>query len=472
AASAAAARYADGTVAVDLLFDADVEGLLRARGLEPTPEEVHARDPEARALLVRMIAAVPLAAAVMALTMLHRGPSWLILLLALPVQFWAGWSFHAGFLRSLRHRTADMNALVSIGTNAAFFASPFLDHPWYDTSATIIAIVLVGRWLEARARRGTRRAVERLLEMAPRETVRPGDERTVKPGERFPADGLVLEGAGPVDESMLTGESRPVEKAPGARVFGGTINRTAALRVRFDRTGDDTMLARIVRLVRDTQGSKPAVQRLADLWAARFVPIVLLVALGAGAAWLLLDPGYALTAVVSILIVACPCAFGLATPAAIAVAAGRAARVEEEVDGHRAVGVASGCGGRGRQGAEAVFQAGDGRRVETADAVDDPAGQGPVPAIAEGLLEGGGPKRLRIDVEPGAFGGEVDRRLTDAGHGARGLLDRLHAAGAVHAADLDVDDHKTVVSDQRSGVSRKVAHRECVEDSGRRRRLE
>ncbi len=324
--AAAAANFATGTVAADLIFDADVEGLLRAQGFDPRPEETQARDTEIRDLAIRAAVALALAATVMTLAMLHQGPPWLGLLLAAPVQFWCGWTFHAGFLRSLRHLRADMNALVSIGTNAAFFASLGSREPYYDTAATIIAIVLLGRFLELRARRGTRRAVESLLELAPQAGVKPGDERSIKPGERLAADGIVLSGTGDVDESMLTGESDPVEKNPGDRVFGGTLNRTRSFAVRYDRTGDDTMLARIVKAVRESQGTKPPVQRLADLWAGRFVPIVLGIAAVTLAAWLWIDRSQALRATVAVLIVACPCAFGLATPTAVIVAVGRAAR--------------------------------------------------------------------------------------------------------------------------------------------------
>jgi len=323
---AASANYAASTVAADLIGDSDVAAFLRSQGFSPTPEEVREQDTELRDLAIKTALALVLAAAVMVLSMRHIGPHGLWLALTVPVQFWCGWPFHAGFLRSLRHRTADMNALISIGTNAAFFASPFVAMPYYDTSATIIAIVLLGRLLEKRARRGTRRAVEALLELAPRADLKPGDERLIKPGERFPADGVVLDGSGPVDESMLTGESVPVEKKPGDRVTGGTLNRSGALRVRFDRTGDDTVLAQIIRVLRQAQGTKPAAQRLADLWASRFVPIVLIVAAATLAFWLWKDARLALESTVAVLVVACPCAFGLATPTAIMVGAGRAAR--------------------------------------------------------------------------------------------------------------------------------------------------
>ncbi len=324
--TAASANCASSTVAAESLFDAEVEGLLKSEGLSPEPEESRAQDTEARDLALRAGAAMVLAAAVMALTMLHAGPHWLWMALAVPVQFWAGWPFHAGLLRSLRHASPDMNTLVSVGTNAAFFYSLFSGEVYYDTSATIIAIVLLGRFVELRTRRGARRAVEALLELVPQVQVKPGDELLVRPGERVPADGFVIEGAGAVDESMLTGEPMPAAKQPGDRVVGGTLNTTGALRVRFDRTGDDTVLAGIVRLVRRTQGSKTPAQRVADLWARRFVPIVLLLALATLASWMAIDRSRALASTVAVLVVACPCAFGLATPMAVMVAAGRAAR--------------------------------------------------------------------------------------------------------------------------------------------------
>ena len=323
---AASANYAESTVAAELVSDVDVAGFLRAQGLSPEPEEIREHDTELRDLAIRTGVAIALAAVVMTLSMLHLGSPWLWMALTVPVQFWAGWPFHAGFLRSVRHFTADMNTLISIGTNVAFFASPFVAMPYYDTAAVIIAIVLLGRLLEKRARRGTRKAVEALVELAPRGDLKPGDERLVKPGERFPADGAIVEGAGAVDESMVTGESLPVDKKPGDRVIGGTLNRMGALRVRFDRTGDDTVLSQIIRMVRQAQGTKPPAQRLADLWASRFVPIVLVLAAATLGFWLWRDPSRALEATVAVLVVACPCAFGLATPTAIMVGAGRGAR--------------------------------------------------------------------------------------------------------------------------------------------------
>ncbi|HLY10224.1 MAG TPA: cation transporter, partial [Planctomycetota bacterium] len=234
---AAAVNYGTSTVAADLVSDVDVASFLRSQGLHPEAEEVVERDTDLRDLAVRTVVAVLLSTAVMVLSMRHLGPSWLWMALTVPVLFWAGWPFHAGFLRSLRHRRADMNTLVSVGTSAAFFASPFSAMPYYDTAAMIVAVVLLGRFLELRARRGTRRAVDALLELAPRSDVKPGDLREIKPGERIPADGVVLEGVSAVDESMITGESRPVDKSPGDPVIGGTLNRMGAITVRVDRTG-------------------------------------------------------------------------------------------------------------------------------------------------------------------------------------------------------------------------------------------
>jgi Cu+-exporting ATPase len=280
---------------------------------------------------------------------------WVQLALATPVQFWVGASFHRGFLRDLRHRNASMSTLVSLGTNAAYFFSvavtlwPHAFHvaggmPYYETAAVVITLVVLGRWLEARARGRTSEAISRLVSLAPRSArvlrdgrdvdvptaeVMVGDLIRIRPGERLPVDGTVVEGASTVDESMLTGESLPVEKAPGATVSAGTLNRTGSFVFRAGRVGRETTLARIIALVEEAQGSRAPIQRLADRVAGVFVPIVLVIAALTFAGWWLLGPEpallHALTNAVAVLVIACPCAMGLATPTAIMVAAGRGA---------------------------------------------------------------------------------------------------------------------------------------------------
>ena len=283
-----------------------------------------------------------------------RNP-WLLWALATPVQFWVGFEFHAGFLRDLRHRTASMSTLVSIGTNAAYFFSlavtlwPHVFMPaggmtYYETGAVVITLVVLGRWLEARARGRTSEAIRRLVSLAPRTArivregreldvptteVGVGDLVRIRPGERIPVDGVVLEGASTIDESMLTGESLPVEKTAESRVVAGSVNQTGALLFRATHVGSETTLARIVRLVEDAQASRAPIQRLADRVAAVFVPIVLVIAGATCLAWLAFGPEprlpMALTTAVAVLVIACPCAMGLATPTAIMVGTGKGA---------------------------------------------------------------------------------------------------------------------------------------------------
>ena len=283
-----------------------------------------------------------------------RNP-WVLLLLATPVQFWVGSQFHLGFLRDLRYRSASMSTLVSIGTNAAYFFSlavTLWPHrfmqlgamTYYETGAVVITLVVLGRWLEARARGRTSEAIRRLMGLAPRtaRVIRDGQEADlptgevlvddlirVRPGERIPVDGVVVEGGSTIDESMLTGESLPVEKAPESKVFAGTVNRTGSFLFRATRVGSETTLARIIRLVEEAQGSRAPIQRLADRVAAIFVPIVLVIAALTFATWYLVGPEprllMALTTAVAVLVIACPCAMGLATPTAIMVGTGRGA---------------------------------------------------------------------------------------------------------------------------------------------------
>jgi Cu+-exporting ATPase len=289
-------------------------------------------------------------------------PGWLrdprvLWLLTTPVQFWVGGQFHSGFLRELRHRAASMNTLVSIGTNAAYFFSVAVTlwphafmaagaMPYFEASALLMTFLVLGRWLEARARGGTSEAIRRLVALQPRTArlaepggerdvpigeVLPGDLLRVRPGERIAVDGAVVEGASTVDESMLTGESLPVEKGPGVTVVGGSINRTGTFTFRATRVGRDTVLAQIVRLVEDAQGSKAPIQRLADQVASVFVPVVLGISALTFGAWMLWGPApaffHALTNAVGVLVIACPCALGLATPTAVMVATGRGAEL-------------------------------------------------------------------------------------------------------------------------------------------------
>ncbi len=280
---------------------------------------------------------------------------WVLLVLATPVQFWVGAEFHRGFLHDLRYRTASMSTLVSIGTNAAYgFSVAVTVWPrtfmalgamtYYETAAIVITLVVLGRWLEARARGRTSEAIRRLLSLAPRtarvvrddrdvdlpiEDVSVGDLIRIRPGERIPVDGVVVDGASTVDESMLTGESVPVEKTLDSKVMSGTMNRTGSFVFRATLVGSDTTLARIIRLVQDAQGSRAPIQRLADRVAAIFVPIVLVLAALTFVSWWWLGPEpallYALTNAVAVLVIACPCAMGLATPTAIMVGTGRGA---------------------------------------------------------------------------------------------------------------------------------------------------
>jgi Cu+-exporting ATPase len=282
---------------------------------------------------------------------------WLLWALTTPVQFWVGWQFHAGFIRELRHRSASMDTLVSLGTNAAYFFSVAVTlwpHAfmaagamhYFEASALLMTFLVTGRWLEARARGGTSEAIRRLVALAPRtaRVVRAGREEDVaigevavgdlvrvRPGERVAVDGEVVEGGSSVDESMLTGESMPVAKEPGSRVVGGAVNRTGSFTFRATRVGASTVLAQIIRLVEEAQGSKAPIQRLADRVAGVFVPIVLAIATLTFLAWYWLGPSpslvYALTNAVGVLVIACPCAMGLATPTAIMVATGRGAEL-------------------------------------------------------------------------------------------------------------------------------------------------
>jgi len=332
---------------------------------EAADREQAERAQENRRLRLKFVAGALLSVPVL-LGSMHEvftwAPHWLrnpFLLWALttPVQFWVGWQFHAGFLTELRHRSASMNTLVSIGTNAAYFFSVAVTlwpgvfmatgaMPYYEASALLMSFLVLGRWLEARARGGTSEAIRRLIALRPKtaRVVRAGKEEDVpiglvlvgdllrvRPGERVAVDGQVVEGASTVDESMLTGESLPVEKGPGTAVVGGSVNRTGTFTFRATRVGSETVLAQIIRLVEEAQGSKAPIQRLADRVASVFVPVVLVIAAVTFGVWWIWGPEpaffYALANAVGVLVIACPCAMGLATPTAIMVGTGKGAEL-------------------------------------------------------------------------------------------------------------------------------------------------
>jgi P-type Cu+ transporter len=303
---------------------------------------------------------LPLLALGMSHGLLHvPGMNWIQLALAVPVVFYSGAPFYNGAWRSLRHGMANMNTLVALGTGAAFLYSLVMTvapgvapahagHTppvYFEAAAVIIALVLLGRTLESSAKGRTSQAIRRLMELAPatariardgveREVplteVVPGDVLVVRPGERIPVDGAVLDGESAVNEAMLTGESLPVDKKAGDKVYGGTLNASGSFRFEAQKVGKDTALGHIIELVRKAQGSRAPIARLADTVSGYFTVAVLAIASVTFVAWLLLAPaetrlGSALVGFVSVLIIACPCALGLATPTAIMVATGRGA---------------------------------------------------------------------------------------------------------------------------------------------------
>jgi Cu+-exporting ATPase len=353
--------FVPGTVA-----PSDLREAIRSAGYEPgeiasadaleIEMERLAHSSEIRKLWTKVIVSAVAASAIMVLMFVpaigrNIGMTWvnvLALVLATPVQFWAGWQFYTSAIAAARHRTSNMNTLIALGTSVAYGYSLLVtvfgglvegeEPTYFDTSAMIIGIILIGRLLEARAKGNASEAIRALMAMQPRTAhvirdgedidlaiadVVPGDHVVVRPGERVAVDGEVVEGASGVDESMLTGESLAVEKHAGDAVFGGTINQTGSLTFRATKVGSATALAQIVRMVQQAQGSKAPIQRLADTVASYFVPTVLAIAALTFVLWAVLgpDPAFnlAMLNTVAVLIIACPCALGLATPTAVMV---------------------------------------------------------------------------------------------------------------------------------------------------------
>ena len=315
-------------------------------------------------LILGIVLTVPIVILSMFFMNRFPGENYLLLVLTTPVWAVVGWEFHRGALKSLRHGSANMDTLVSLGSTAAYMLSvvatffPQVVGPitFYDTTALIVTLIFLGKYLEARAKGETNEAIKKLIGLQahmahvvrrgleveiPIEQVLVGDELLVRPGGKIPVDGIVLSGISSVDESMITGESIPIEKVEGEPLIGATINQRGLLRMRATKVGADTVLANIIRMVEQAQGSKAPIQRLADTISGIFVPVVLVIALltfvgwviighvtfastagtmGASNAWIV-----AIVAAVAVLVVACPCALGLATPTAIMVGTGKGA---------------------------------------------------------------------------------------------------------------------------------------------------
>jgi len=343
-------------------------------GMALEPMDVFAEveaDPEYDSMRLRFWASAVLSAPLLVLAMfgeslgLHVAPAihhWIELALATPVVLWGGWPFLQRFWASLVNRSPNMFTLIGLGAGAAYldsviatvfpqvFPASFRDMHggapvYFEAAAVITTLVLLGQVLELRARQRASGAIRALLDLAPQQAhriagegsekdislidVQPGDRLRVRPGERIPVDGVILEGASAVDESMVTGEPMPVDKSVGEKVIGGTLNASGSFVMKAERVGSETMLAQIVKLVSEAQRSRAPMQRLADRVAAYFVPAVIATAVLAFLGWMLFGPeprfAHALVAAVSVLIIACPCALGLATPMSIMVAVGRGA---------------------------------------------------------------------------------------------------------------------------------------------------
>ncbi len=365
----ASVKYIPGEVTVSDLEAAVVKAgyeVIRSAQGEGKDAEKLAREKEIRGLENRLLWGVIIGGLIFWGSMPHLFPwvpnlltsSWVLWSLATPVQFWIGWRFYRGAWSALKNRSADMNTLIAVGTSAAYFysaaaamipdffaAGGIQPEVYFDTSAMIIVLILFGRWLEARAKGRASDAIRKLMGLQPKSAriIRSGEEQdipvdkvmagdiiVVRPGERIPVDGIVVKGRSTVDESIITGESLPVIKQENDEVIGSTINKSGSFRFRATHVGEETALSQIIRMVREAQGRKAPIQRLADVVAGYFVPVVIVLALLTFVIWLIFGPepslSPALLNFVAVMIIACPCALGLATPTAILVGTGKGAQ--------------------------------------------------------------------------------------------------------------------------------------------------
>jgi Cu+-exporting ATPase len=359
ASAGASVRYEDSLVTPEALAQAVAAAGYHARAPQPEEALEDARERQHQAHLADLKRDLRRIALGVGLTvpviLIALGPHWpgkpyALFALATAVQVLLGSSFYRSTFSALRHGTTNMDVLIALGTTTAYGYSVVmlvLDphvHSYFDTSATLLTIITIGHYLEARATRETSAALRALAELAAKEAtvlrdgvevkvpasdLRVADLLLVRPGEKIATDGVVVEGESSVNEALVTGESMPVAKRPGDEVIGGTLNEDGVLRVRATKVGGATALAQIVELVRQAQATKPPIQRIADRVAAVFVPAIIAIALLTFVGWLILRPGHlphAIVATISVLVVACPCALGIATPAAVAVGTGLGAR--------------------------------------------------------------------------------------------------------------------------------------------------
>jgi Cu+-exporting ATPase len=292
---------------------------------------------------------------------LMHNSSYIMLVLATPLQFWVGWRFYKGLWDGIKAKASNMDTLIAFGTTAAYLYSATvtiapnffpLDSVYFETAAVIITLILVGRLLETRTKERASNAVRKLLDLQPRmakllrqsktssgelleeeleipiEQIKEGDILIVRPGERIPTDGVLVEGSSTLDESAITGESIPVDKSTGDEVIGATINKTGLLKIKATKVGQDTVLSQIINLVEEARTGKAQMQRMVDQVAKYFVPAILITAIGVGLGWFFIGNigfTYSLLSFVSVIIIACPCALGIATPAALMMGTGKGA---------------------------------------------------------------------------------------------------------------------------------------------------
>lgn len=331
-------------------IDADADTAEKHRGAE-------AADLKQKLLVSGAFSLLLMASMVPGLPQWAHNP-WVLWFLATPVQFWAGARFYRGAWSGVQNRTANMDTLVAMGTSAAYFFSAFVvvfqdwlvaqgvpTHVYFEASAAILTFILLGKFLEMRAKAQTSSAIKELIGLQahtarvqkgeawvelPLDAVQVGDVLLVKPGEKVPVDGVVIDGESAIDASMVTGESVPVPKQPGDQVIGATINQSGSIQIKATNVGSDTMLATIIKLVQQAQGSRPPIQALVDTVASYFVPVVIVLSFITFAAWWIFGPEprliMSLVSMINVLIIACPCALGLATPTSLMVGIGRGAQ--------------------------------------------------------------------------------------------------------------------------------------------------